>query len=307
MKTIAASAIVLLICICASVSAQESSSIGYRTVAEAYAALRKDPNAKFSTQAGWVIVDVREGLSLWSFTPNTHPAYPAVIRRTPTEVGGAIYLTMQVLCEATKRACDQLVDDFKKLNEQMLRDSQSRLTFQTPPGIVDEINLTPDSSPGWTPTADQRQRAIKAVHVFLDAVESGRYAEAYGLQAELKKRDQTLEQFIQDAQKFQALAGPLKFWRVLKVTWTKDSARAPSAGIYVAVDLAGQFANVDRDCGYLVLFQPPSGGDFAVMRRENNYLDNATAHNIEEKQSKAGLAKVWSQASRYCPNYVSPE
>jgi hypothetical protein len=180
-------------------------------------------------------------------------------------------------------------------------------TFEISSGIVDEIHVTADSSPGWTPTADQRQRAIKVVQVFLDAVESGRYAEAYGLQAEVKKRDQTLVQFTQDAQKFQTLAGPLKFWRALKVTWTKDPSRAPSAGIYVVVDLAGQFANVDRDCGYLVLFQPPSGGDFAVMRRENNYLDNATAHKIEEKQSKAGLAKVWSQLSRYCPNYVSTE
>src|SRR5262245_56981009 len=210
MKTTATSAIVLLICICVSVSDQESSSIGYRTVAEAYTALRTDPDAKFSTQAGWVIVDVRKGPSnsLWSFTPNTHPAYPAVIRRTPTEFEGHIYLNMQVLCEATKRACDQLVEDFKKLNEQMLRDIQSRLTFQTPPGIVDEINVTADSSPGWTPTADLRQRAIKAVRVFLDAVEGGRYAEAYGLQTEIQKRERTLEQFIQDAQKFQALAGP---------------------------------------------------------------------------------------------------
>jgi len=215
---------------------------------------------------------------------------------------------MQVLCEATKRACDQLVEDFKKLNEQMLHDIQSRLTFQVFPGVADEINVTADSSPGWTPTVDQRQRAIKAVHMFLDAVENGRYAEAYGLQAGFLKRERTLEQFIQDAQKLQALAGPLKFWRVLKVTWTKDSARAASAGIYVAFDLAGQFANVDRDCGYVVLFQPPSGGDFTVMRKENNYLTNATAHDIEEKQSKAELAKIWRQAaSSYCPNYVSPE
>jgi Protein of unknown function (DUF4019) len=156
-------------------------------------------------------------------------------------------------------------------------------TFEISSGIVDEINVTSDSSPGWTPTADQRQRAIKAVQVFLDAVEGGRYAEAYQLQAELQKRQVTLEQFIQNAQKFQAQAGPLKFWRVLKVTWTKDSARAPSAGIYVAMDLAAQFANVDRDCGYLVLFQPRSSGDFGVMRWENNFIDNVTAHNIEEK------------------------
>lgn len=127
MKAITVSAIVLPMCICASVSAQQPGSIAYRTVADARAALHKDPNAKFRMQQGWVIVDVREGPhnGLWSFTPNTHPAYPAVIRRTPTEVGGAIYLTMQIRCEATKGACDQLAEDFKKLNGQMTRDIQS--------------------------------------------------------------------------------------------------------------------------------------------------------------------------------------
>jgi len=33
---------------------------------------------------------------------------------------------MQVRCEAAKRVCAQLVEDFKKLNEQMKRDIQSR-------------------------------------------------------------------------------------------------------------------------------------------------------------------------------------
>src|SRR5713226_1126664 len=132
-------------------------------------------------------------------------------------------------------------------------------SFEASPGVVDEINVTSDSSPGWTPTTDQRQRAMKTVQVFLDAIEGGRYAEAYGLLAEGTKRDQKLAQFTQDAQKFKALAGPLKFWRVLKVTWTKDPAQAPFPGIYAAVDLAGQFANVDRDCGFMVMYQPPAG------------------------------------------------
>jgi Protein of unknown function (DUF4019) len=174
-----------------------------------------------------------------------------------------------------------------------------------PPATINEINVTADSSPGWIPTAAQRQRALKTVRMFLDAVEGGRYADAYGLQNELIKRNQTLAQFIQDAQKFSVLAGPAKFWRVLKVTWTKDPAQAPLPGIYAAVDLAGQFANVDRDCGYMVLYQQSADSDFTIMRRENNYLDNATAHDIEQKQSKAALAKVWGQLARHCPNYVS--
>jgi hypothetical protein len=126
MKFMAVALIVLLTY--ASASAQESGSIGYRTVADAYAALRKDSNANFSTQKGWVIVDVRGGpdIVLWTFTPNTHPAYPAAIKRTLTEVGGAWYLSMQVRCEATKPACNQLVEEFKQLNEQMKRDIRNR-------------------------------------------------------------------------------------------------------------------------------------------------------------------------------------
>jgi len=165
-----------------------------------------------------------------------------------------------------------------------------------------------DSSPGWIPTAEQRQRVIQTVEVFLGAVDGARYAEAYGMLSEINQRGQTLTQFAQDAQKFQALAGPPKFWRVLKVTWTKDPnpAHGPSPGTYAAVDLTAQFANVDRHCGYIVLYQRPAGGDFTIMRRENNFLDNATALDIERKYSKAEVANRWRQLSRYCPNYVSP-
>lgn len=174
-----------------------------------------------------------------------------------------------------------------------------------PAAVRNEINVTTNSSPGWIPTAEQRQRALKTVRMFLDAVEGGRYAEAYGLQNELIKRNQTPAQFTQDAQKFTVLAGPVKLWTVLKVTWTKDPAQAPLPGIYAAIDLAGQFANVDRDCGYMVLYQRSADTDFTIMRRENNYLDNATVRDIEQKQSKAAVAKVWGQLARHCPNYVS--
>jgi hypothetical protein len=83
------------------------------------------------------------------------------------------------------------------------------VALELSPGTMNEINVTTDSSRGWIPTAEQRQRALKTVELFLDAVEGGRYAEAYGLQAEINKRDQTLAQFTQDAQKFRALAGPV--------------------------------------------------------------------------------------------------
>ena len=171
-------------------------------------------------------------------------------------------------------------------------------TFETSPGVMAEINVTSDSRPGWIPTPEQRQRALKTVEIFLDAIDGGRYDEAYGLQVEPLKHIVTTTKFKQDAENFEATAGPIKFWRVVKITWTKDPAQAPFPGVYAAVDLVGQFANVDRDCGFMVVYQPPSGGDFTVMRRENNYLDNATARKIEADKSTAEVARTWAQLSR---------
>jgi hypothetical protein len=178
-------------------------------------------------------------------------------------------------------------------------------TFETPSAAMGEINVTSDSSPGWIPTAEQRRRAVKTAQAYLDAIDDGRYAEAYGLQADALKREIKLEQFVHDAERFRALAGPVKFWRALKITWTKDPASGPFPGVYAAVDLVGQLANVDRDCGFMVLFQLPGGDDFTVLRRENNYLDNATARKIEAETSAAAVASVWNQLSRHCPNYTS--
>lgn len=182
--------------------------------------------------------------------------------------------------------------------------AMAAVTLQLSPTATSEINVTSDSARGWIPSAELRQRALTTVEAYLDAVEGGRYAEAFGMHTETTRRNQSLAEFTQHSQKFKALAGPARSWRVLKITWTKDPARAPSPGIYVAVDLTGRFANVDRHCGYVILHQPPTGSEFSIMRRENNYLDNATARNIEHKHSREELDKAWEQLSRFCPNYT---
>jgi hypothetical protein len=179
-------------------------------------------------------------------------------------------------------------------------------SFETPPALASQIDVTSDSPSGWVPTAEQRDRALATVRSFLDAVEAGRYEEAYGLLGAPNREQQTAAQFVQDQEKFRTAAGPLKYWRVLKVTWTKDPPRGPFSGVFAAIDLAGQFANVDRDCGYIVVYQSPGRSEFTVMRRENNYLDNSTAQKIAAQKSKAEVESIWRQMSRYCPNYQSP-
>jgi len=81
------------------------------------------------------------------------------------------------------------------------------------------------------------------------------------------------------------------------------AAQAPLPGVYAAVDIVRGFANVDRYCGFLVLYQTPSGGDFKVMREELSFLDNGMAKTIQQQHSQAEVDKLWARLSAKCPNY----
>ncbi len=86
--------------------------IGYKTVAEALASLKQMKDVSFSTVRGWTIVTDEAHLTVWSFAPRTDPSYPAVVRRMVTSTGSGSKVTMSVLCEARKAACDNLVREF---------------------------------------------------------------------------------------------------------------------------------------------------------------------------------------------------
>ena len=99
--------------------AEQTSSIGYPSVAAAMDALRAQKDVSISVRDGWTVVTEKGGLTLWSFTPPTHEAHPAAVKRAASEKDGAWYITMNVLCQADRAPCDKLVEDFKTLNEQM--------------------------------------------------------------------------------------------------------------------------------------------------------------------------------------------
>lgn len=98
--------------------ADKKSSIGYSTVAEALKTLKNDPKANIEKLNGWTIISTMENTNLvsWSFTPATHPAHPAAIKRIIVKNNGSIYIQMQALCQASKTECDKLVNQFKALN-----------------------------------------------------------------------------------------------------------------------------------------------------------------------------------------------
>lgn len=104
------------------------STIGYQSVSEALTALQQKPGAQMRQQGGWTIISDVEGSNsvLWSFAPESDPAYPAVAKRTVLEKDGAIYINLNVQCGASKSACDKFTRDFQALNEQIKQNFEQR-------------------------------------------------------------------------------------------------------------------------------------------------------------------------------------
>lgn len=173
----------------------------------------------------------------------------------------------------------------------------------TPVPMPRVVNVTSDSEPGWAPSKEDEDRARKTALDYLADLDSGKYTDAYSFLAEIDRRDQPLPDFAKRAGEFNASAGAVVERRIVTVTWTKNPKAAPLPGVYAAIDLVSRFANVDRHCGFLVLFQAKSGGAFQVMREENNYIDNATALGITGKSGAAELDRAWADVSSHCPNY----
>lgn len=100
-------------------AAQGTNRSGYSSARQALEALRAKPGVNISVQAGWTIIEDRANLTIWSFTPPGHRAYPAAIERKIVQEGGNIFVKMNVLCEAPKPDCDAVVAEFQALNSRI--------------------------------------------------------------------------------------------------------------------------------------------------------------------------------------------
>jgi hypothetical protein len=168
------------------------------------------------------------------------------------------------------------------------------------------VNVTSDSEHGWIPSVALEQQAVKTAMDFLADMDKGAAAEAYAFLADLERKEEPFPAFSDDLRKFNKQAGSVVERRIATITWTKNPANAPIPGIYVSLDQVSRFANIDRHCGYLVLYQAPSGGNFRVMRRENNFMDNGIAADMAKRSSPAAVDAEWANVSSHCPGYKPP-
>jgi len=101
------------------------STVGYNSVAAALAAVRANPKVRIEIVRGWIIATNKSTMTIWSFAPKGDPSYPSVVKRVvKPALGGGSTIDMSVECEASKKACDNLVREFERMNGIMPADSQ---------------------------------------------------------------------------------------------------------------------------------------------------------------------------------------
>ncbi|MBS0445485.1 MAG: hypothetical protein JSR59_05995 [Proteobacteria bacterium] len=111
-------------------------AIGYPTVAAALQALQaRDGESTIVTHSddGWVIVNEPMASAQWSFTPKTHAAYPAVVRRIiRRSPDGDVAMDTASICEAPAAACAGLLKEFEALDERVLESARARAPRRPP-------------------------------------------------------------------------------------------------------------------------------------------------------------------------------
>ena len=243
----------------ASASAQQAGStnttrINYPSVAAALEGLRARSDVDIRTQDGWTIVDDRASSSQWTFTPPNEPAYPAVVKRVVTNRNGALFVEMAVLCQAEKLACDKLVAEFTEMNEALRQSS----------------NSSPDTDQQkWAPSERQKSRAEDVALRYLEAIDGGRYQDAYNQHTAGLNSIMTFEQFESFERSFRAEHGDDPVREDFRVTWYNDPPSGSLPGVYAAYDITCQYPSLSF-CAEVLILHQQSDGQFLVMRKERN-------------------------------------
>lgn len=115
-----------------------AAGIDYPSVDAARKALeaRDGKDAVVTHPEGWMVVNEFGFPSAqWSFTPEGHPAHPAVVKRViERDAAGNVSVQTGLLCEAkASAACDQLRADFEALNDRIVQAVKSRGRLPPPP------------------------------------------------------------------------------------------------------------------------------------------------------------------------------
>ncbi len=241
---------------------EEQEKIGYKTVADALQDISHKPGVQLSkTEDGWTVVNDEASSTLWTFSPATHPAYPAVVKRRTVETGGQVQLRMAILCQAEKAPCDQLAADYTALNQQILQGPANSSV-----GVLAAFDK-----------AGQEKVVLEKSGQYWQQVNGQQYAPVYQQFSPLLKKDISFDQWVYSQKQLAQKIGSIKGNAEYKVTWYENPPRLP-AGWYAAVDYVLPYEQAQL-CGFMV-WRHQGDNQYLLQRIETNFIENTTAKSM---------------------------
>jgi hypothetical protein len=148
--------------------------------------------------------------------------------------------------------------------------------------------------------------AQPAFIAFFTASDAGDAHAAYAMLSPRFQANTTLDEYVRVAATKVGERSALIERRIMRTTVYDNPANSPGPGLYIAFDFVGWFEHADLYCGYLIAFQPPSGGAFTIMRVEETTIDHQTAAAIDADPAPPTSAEAWAGlAGSVCPIWLS--
>jgi Protein of unknown function (DUF4019) len=265
--------------------------ISYPTVAAAFDAVKVLPGVKMLAREGWTIVEDDRNKAVWSFTPPKHPAHPAAIRRILVTKDGKIGMSLSALCEASKAACDKMMEDFEALNKEVVKVMNAPKQAATPstPAGTPAAALPPPVALSANERAKIEKQLEEKTLAYFALRDGKKYREAFAQLSDAQQKSLTPEMWSEPINQFNTKAGAVTSREIKKVTLTQDPPGS-APGLYAAVDYTSKFTNVALHCGYVIWKREAS--EFKLIREEVNMVDAEKAKTMSTEALEALRKKL---------------
>lgn len=221
-------------------------------------ALLENREAEVTVKRAWTLVDeVVNGVPVnWAFTPESHPAHPSVVRRTPIQKDGEVVVELMYRCDARDRAaCTGLLAEFRDLNDGMVVEFKRRL------GLLEH---------------PRKAEALEVAERYIDSVEEGRDEESLALLTSYSRSGYTLAAWRLLREKHRAgKGGTLTMRRLRSLDWFENPPGVELEGTFAFMEFESKYdtgSGTGRDDMQRVILHSDKGAPFRVMLDEAPFL-----------------------------------
>lgn len=123
----------------------------------------------------------------------------------------------------------------------------------------------------WAPSEADKQTVQAFGARWLALKDAGQGREAYEFFSPAFREKVAFADWNARLVKFNAMAGPVRERRLVRITWFNDPPQAEAPGTYAALEFHNAFEKIPEHLENVILHRPPDVGFFSVLRNEVDF------------------------------------